>query len=246
VAGCVFAEDEARVLLDTAKTPADLDAMVERRVAGFPLEQVVGWADFCGVRIAVDPGVFAPRRRTELLVREAVALASPGPVVVDLCCGTGAVGAAIDAAVTDARLFAVDTDAAAVACARRNVCGEVLEGDLYDPLPGSLRGHIDLLVANAPYVPTEAFAFLPPEARIHEPRTALDGGEDGLDVQRRIVAEAPRWLAPNGGLLIETSERQAPALADAFAAAGLHPRVATSDELDATVVIGATEEPLER
>src|SRR6266852_1615875 len=86
-AGCVFAEDEAQLLISAARTPADLAAMVDRRAAGLPIEHVVGWAEFCGLRIAVDPGVFVPRRRTEFLVRQAVATARPRAVVVDLCCG---------------------------------------------------------------------------------------------------------------------------------------------------------------
>src|SRR5262249_39906420 len=90
-AGCVFAEDEAAVLISGAATPAELPAMVDRRAAGLLLEQVVGWAGFCGLRIAVDPGVFVLRRRTEFLVCQAIALASPWPVIVDLCCGSGAV-----------------------------------------------------------------------------------------------------------------------------------------------------------
>lgn len=91
-AGCVFAEDEARLLVSEARNPVELAAMVERRVGGLPLEQVFGWAAFCGLRIAVEPGVFVPRPGTELLVREAAALSRPGAVVVDLCCGSGAVG----------------------------------------------------------------------------------------------------------------------------------------------------------
>jgi release factor glutamine methyltransferase len=98
-AGCVFAEDEARLLISAARTPAELDAMVARRTAGLPLEQVLGWAEFCGLRIAVAPGVFVPRRRTEFLVRQAAELARPGAVIVDLCCGAGAIGAALAAAV---------------------------------------------------------------------------------------------------------------------------------------------------
>ena len=91
-AGCVFAEDEARLLMSAAGTPAELDAMVGQRAAGLPLEQVLGWAEFCGLRITVAPGVFVPRRRTEFLVRQAVAIARPGAVIVDLCCGAGAIG----------------------------------------------------------------------------------------------------------------------------------------------------------
>jgi release factor glutamine methyltransferase len=237
-AGCVFAEDEARLLISTARTPDELDAMVDRRVAGLPLEQVLGWAEFCGLRITVTPGVFVPRRRTEFLVRQAAALARPGEVIVDLCCGAGAIAAALAAAVDEAEVHAVDVDPAAVRCARRNVPGHVYQGDLYEPLPVGLRGRVGVLVANVPYVPTEEIRFLPPEARAHEPRAALDGGADGLDVLRRVAAAAHGWLAPGGHLLIETSERQAPAAQAAFTASGLTTRVASSEDLHATVVTG--------
>lgn len=245
-AGCVFAKDEARLLVAAAQTPAGLAAMVDRRVGGMPVEQILGWAEFCGLRIAVEPGVFVPRRRTEFLVQQAADLAPPHPVVLDMCCGSGAVGAALAVALNDAEVHAADIDPAAVRCARRNLAaaaGEVYEGDLYEPLPASLRGRVDILVANAPYVPTAAIALMPPEARDHEARVALDGGADGLDVQRRVAAAAPRWLAPGGRLLIETSERQAPQTAEAFARSGLTPRIASSDELDSTVVIGAKQAP---
>jgi release factor glutamine methyltransferase len=212
--------------------------MVDRRVAGLPLEQVLGWAEFCGLRIAVDPGVFVPRRRTEFLVQRAAALAQPGDVIVDLCCGAGAIGAALAAAVDGAEVHAVDIDPAAVRCARRNVPGHVYEGDLYEPLPGGLRSRIGILVANVPYVPTGEIGLLPPEARAHEPLTALDGGPDGLDVLRRVAAAAPRWLAPGGYLAIETSELQAPRAAAVFARSGLTTRVEHAADLNATVVIG--------
>jgi release factor glutamine methyltransferase len=237
-AGCVFAEEEAALLLAAGTSPAELDALVDRRVAGEPLEQVLGWAEFCGQRFVVEPGVFVPRRRTGLLVREAVALAVPGAVVLDLCCGTGAVGAAVAAAVGDVQLHAADLDPAAVRCARRNLVGSVYEGDLYAALPAALRGRVDVLVANAPYVPTDAIALMPPEARDHEARAALDGGADGLDVQRRVAAGAPDWLAPGGSLLIETSGRQAPETLAAVARAGLTGRVVVDEELAGTVVIG--------
>lgn len=239
-AGCVFAEDEARLLISAARTPADLAAMVDRRAAGLPLEHVLGWAEFCGLRMAVNPGVFVPRRRTEFLVRQAAAVARPGAVVLDLCCGSGAVAAALAAALDHVELHAVDVDPAAVRCARRNVGadGRVYEGDLYEALPATLRGRVDVLVANVPYVPTGELGLLPPEARVHEPRVALDGGADGLEVQRRVIAAAPHWLAPGGHLLVETSERQAPRTVGAFTRSGLTPRVAGSEELNATVVIG--------
>lgn len=240
-AGCVFAEDEARLIVSTARTPAELSAMVDDRSAGLPLEHVLGWAEFCGLRIAVEPGVFVPRRRTEFLVQQAVASApeAPAPVVVDLCCGSGAVGAALAASLPGAELHAADIDPAAVRCARRNVGADhVYEGDLFEPLPRALRGRVDVLAANVPYVPTEEVGLLPPEARDHEPLVALDGGGDGLDILRRVTAEAPLWLAPGGSLLVETSERQAPVAVETFADAGLVPRLAVSEELYSTVVIG--------
>ncbi|MCC3769003.1 putative protein N(5)-glutamine methyltransferase [Streptomyces sp. UNOC14_S4] len=246
-AGCVFAEDEAALLLSAARTPDELAAMTGRRAAGLPLEHVLGWAEFCGLRIAIDPGVFVPRRRTEHLVRRAVALASASrsgsgaaPVVLDLCCGSGAVGAALAAALDGIELHAADIDPAAVRCAHRNLgpAGHVYEGDLYEPLPAALRGRVDILVANTPYVPTDAIGLLPPEARDHEPTVALDGGSDGIDVQRRVAASARQWLAPGGHLLVETSERQAPLTVAAFIAAGLTTEVHTCDDLTATVVTG--------
>jgi release factor glutamine methyltransferase len=240
-AGCVFAEDEARLLVDAAGTPSELAALVDRRVAGEPLEQVLGWVEFFGLRIAVDPGVFVPRRRTEVLVREAASLARPGAVVVDLCCGSGALGVALASVVEGIELHAADLDPSAVACARRNVGtigGQVHAGDLFDALPASLRGRVDVLLANVPYVPSSGIESMPREAREHEPRSALDGGRDGLDVARRVVADAPDWLRPGGSLLFETGSGQAPAAVDVVAGSGLRARVVTEDDRGATVVVG--------
>lgn len=239
-AGCVFAEDEARLLLSTARSADALETMLARRTDGLPLEQVLGWAEFCGLRIAVDPGVFVPRRRTGFLVRRAAELASPGAVVLDLCCGTGALGAALAAAV-DGRteLHAADVDPAAVRCARCNVAaagGRVYRGDLYAALPASLRGRVHLLLANVPYVPTSEIPLLPAEARLHEARVALDGGTDGLDVLRRVAAEAVSWLAPGGHLLFETGEHQVHTAVGIVTDAGLRGEVTVSEELFATVV----------
>ncbi|WP_329280859.1 putative protein N(5)-glutamine methyltransferase [Streptomyces sp. NBC_01451] len=240
-AGCVFAEDEARLILTAARDPEELAAMVARRASGLPLEHVLGWAEFSGLRIAVEAGVFVPRRRTEFLVAEALAQAPDASVVVDLCCGSGAVGAALAAELTGVELHAADIDPVAVRCAHRNVAayaGHAHEGDLFDALPAGLRGRVGILAANVPYVPTEEVGLLPPEARDHEPLVALDGGGDGLDVLRRVAAGAPEWLAPGGCLLVETSERQAPTAVEAFEAVGLVTRLAVSEELYAHVVIG--------
>jgi release factor glutamine methyltransferase len=241
-AGCVFAEDEAALLISAAGSQAELQAMTGRRAEGLPLEQVVGWAEFCGLRITVTPGVFVPRRRSEFLVGQAIARARrPVTVVVDLCCGSGAIGVAVAAALHPAQLHAVDLDLAAVRCAAGNVGaagGQVYQGDLCAPLPPGLRGTVDLMLANAPYVPTSEIALLPAEARLHEPLVTLDGGADGVAIQRRVAAAAPKWLAPAGYLLIETSERQVPLTVAAMTASGLHAQVVSSGELDATVVIG--------
>jgi release factor glutamine methyltransferase len=260
-AGCVFAEEEASRLVEAAPDADRLAAMLQQRVAGLPLEHIVGWAEFCGLRIAVDPGVFIPRRRTELLVRKAARVAAasiaaaqiaaariaaaapagPGLSIVDLCCGSGAVAVAVAALVPGVSLHAADVDPAAVRCARRNLAplgGRVYQGDLYAALPPTLRGRVGVLVANVPYVPSEAVELMPREARLHEPRVALDGGPDGLDQVRRVAAGAGQWLAPGGHVLVEAGEDQAAVAAEVFRAAGLCPSVEGDEELAATVVIG--------
>ncbi len=242
-AGCVFAEDEAALIIGAASSRSELDSMVARRVAGEPLEQILGWAEFAGLRIHVEPGVFVPRRRTTVLVEEAVALLDgiAGPVVVDLCCGTGAVAAAVHAARPDAHVHASDIDPRSVRCARLNLdgFGTVHQGDLVEALPVDLVGRIDVMVVNAPYVPTDEIAMMPPEARDHEPRIALDGGPDGVDIHRRVAEQASRWLRAGGHLLIETSRRQAALTLDAMSEHGFDARVERSDDLDATMAIGS-------
>jgi release factor glutamine methyltransferase len=245
-AGCVFAEDEAELLISAAHDRNELEAMVRRRADGQPLEHVVGFAEFCGLRILVDPGVFVPRRRSEFLVERAAELTPARGIAVDLCCGSGALGLALAATVELDELHGVEIDPVAVRCARRSAAAlargsvRVYQGDLYDALPGSLRGRVDVLLANVPYVPTDQVPLLPAEARDYEAEVALDGGVDGLDVLRRVAAGAPSWLAPGGHLLIEISERQAAAAQAAFASVGLRPLVASSEELGATVAIGAS------
>jgi release factor glutamine methyltransferase len=240
-AGCVFAEDEAEVLLESAGTAAELEALLRRRVAGDPLEYVVGWTWFRGVRVAVDRGVFVPRRRTEWLVHEAASRVPPAGTVVDLGCGAGGIGLALAIAVPGVAVYAVDIEPAAVRCARRNlepVGGQVFEGDLCEPLPATLSGHVDVFVANAPYVPSDAVELMPREARLFEPRRTLDGGADGLDVVRRVAEAAAAWLAPHGCLLVEVSAEQVPATREAFDRYRFTSSVSHDEDLDATVVIG--------
>lgn len=238
-AGCVFAEAEADLLIGAADSPADLERMIAARVAGVPLEYVLGWVEFCGARIAVTPGVFVPRQRTAFLVQQAIALTRPDSVVLDLCCGAGAIGLAVRAARPGIFLCAADIEPAAVACARTNLGSDfVYEGDLYEPLPADLRGRIDVITANVPYVPTADIALMPTEARDHEPRRALDGGSDGLEVMRRVAADAPPWLADQGSLLIEIATHQIATATGIFAGAGLTPGVVVDEDLGATVIVG--------
>lgn len=289
-AGCVFAEEEATILLEQARSQEELVAMLARRIEGQPLEHIVGWAQFHGQRIQVGPGVFVPRRRSEFLVERALAVlfaddlfdgdgdgdgdvaratvggpavSSPPAstseshraVVLDLCCGSGAIGAALAQALEQRRsaghtaysgnlgchLHAADIDPAAVACASENIAdvlGAAYCGDLFAALPESLRGRIDMIVANAPYVPSEAIEFMPAEARIYEPDSALNGGVDGLEMHRRIAEEAPQWLAPGGVLLLESSERQAATTASILASQGFSTSIASNKGLQGTVVTG--------
>ncbi|WP_285105870.1 putative protein N(5)-glutamine methyltransferase [Promicromonospora sp. MEB111] len=278
-AGCVFAEDEARILLEAATAdgttdPVRLESLVAARVDGLPLEHLVGWAELDGRRWLVAPGVFVPRQRSELLIREATARAlsdavvgtpaagaAAGPVlVVDLCCGCGALGGAVAARLLaaghDVELHAADVDPVAVACAHENLealaaesfaaraagtgrlTAHTCSGDLADPLPREVWGRVDVLVANAPYVPTEAIGMMPPEAREHEPHTALDGGDDGLVILRRVIDVAPGLLRPGGHLLVETGETQVSAAVGHLEAAGLKPTVLTDDDLGATALAG--------
>ena len=238
-AGVVFAEEEA-ALLEEAASGSALETLVVRRIAGEPLEPLLGWASFDGLRVLVAPHVFVPRLRTELLAREAAALATPGSVVVDLCCGTGAVGLAIATRVPGIELHAADLDPAAVADARRNLegIGAVHEGDLFAALPASLRGRVDVLAVNAPYVPTGRIAEMPREARDFEPHRALDGGDDGIAFHRRIALEAGDWLAPGGAVLIETGRTQAAWTALLLDGAGFSVSVTTDDDVDGTVAVG--------
>lgn len=215
--------------------------MVERRISGEPIEQIVGWAEFLGIRVSVEEGVFVPRIRSEPLALAALA-ALPGgrPVVVDLCCGAAPIGMALIAS-RPVELYCSDIDPRAAACARKNIAGhgEAYVGDLYETLPDSLRGRVDLIVANAPYVPSADLATLPREAREHEPILALDGGADGTSIQRRIAVEAGDWLRPGGILLTETSATQSEAVSAHFVAAGLEPSIALDESYEVAVISGS-------
>ncbi|MER1996985.1 MAG: putative protein N(5)-glutamine methyltransferase [Arthrobacter sp.] len=241
-AGCIFALEEAQLLLRGAASLPQAEELLLRRIAGEPLEYVLGWAEFLGLRLEVRPGVFIPRRRTEFLASAALECAASwdAPVVLDLCCGSGALSAVFAAALPRAILHAADTAPEAVSTARANLGGkaQVYQGDLFGALPRQLRGRIDVVAANAPYVPTEQLPFLPREARNYEPAAALDGGREGLVLLRRIAAEAPAWLSRGGQLLVECSSTQAPSLVRDFAAAGFDVLIRTDTDTGTAVVCG--------
>lgn len=253
VAGCVYAEEEAALILEQATDRAEVDRLATAREQGLPLEQVLGWAALGGVRVALEPGVFVPRRRTELMVAEAIVRGLAGPanrpvVLLDLCCGSGAVSAAVvhglAAAGRGAEVTATDVDPVAVRCAATNLpTARVLVSDLFAAVPDDLRWRVDVLTANVPYVPTDALALMPREAREHEPVRTLDGGPDGLAVLRRVAAAAPGWLAPGGTVLVETSERQRAEALAVLADAGLEAASRADDDLGAVVVLGTRRGP---
>jgi len=249
--GSVFAEDEADVLRAAAAAGSgDLATLIARRVAGEPVQHIVGWADFAGHRVRVAPGVFVPRPRTEHLVDVAIGLGrarSSGAdpvVVVDLCCGSGAIGLSVARALRRTgrvRLVAADLDPDAVACAASNLRhadDEVVQGDLLAALPTDLVGRVDLLLANVPYVPTAVLRLLPSDVRGHERRLAHDGGRDGLDVLRRVASTARRWLRSDGFALFEVAEPQVDAATSACEARGLVGGAVVDDpEGESTVLV---------
>lgn len=239
-AGSVFAEDEATLLLDAGDGDAGrLRSLVRRRLSGEPLEYVLGWAAFDGHRVRVVPGVFVPRVRTTVVVEQAAERLRRYDRVVDLCCGAGAVSVALLGRVGALDLVASDLDPDAVAVAAENIGdrGIVVQGDLFAPLPDRFRGVVDVIAVNAPYVPTSAIATMPAEARDHEHRIALDGGDDGLDVHRRIAEGAGEWLRPGGSVVIEVSDAQAAVSSAAFVAAGFRVSVESDDDVDGTCIV---------
>lgn len=238
--GSVFAEDEAELLL-AQLTGDELEAAVLDRMAGEPLEHILGWAEFAGVRIQVAAGVFVPRRRSEVLLQQSLAHLPRHGLLVELCCGAAPVATAIAGARADATVFASDNDPAAVACARLNLDplgGRAERGDMAEAVPEAYVGRVDVLVANAPYVPTDEIGLMPSEARLHEPTEALDGGPDGTTLQDRVAAAARPLLSPTGVVIIETSRRQADTTASRMLWRGFVPEVVLDDEVDGTCVVG--------
>ena len=218
-AGCVAADDEAAELVAAARDPDALRRMVDRRRTGEPLPWITGTTQFCGLEVAVDPGVYVPRWQSEPLARRAAGLLPDAGTAVDLCTGSGAVALVLQAAHPGARVIGTELDPVAAACARRN--GVVVHGgSLDDPLPTDLAGSVDVLVGVLPYVPDDALHLLPRDVLAFEPRRALDGGAHGLALVSAAVARSPRWVRPGGWLLLELGGDQATAVTDLLEDAG--------------------------
>jgi release factor glutamine methyltransferase len=213
-AGFVAAAEEAGELLARAGGDQELlDALVARRLTGEPLAWITGSVCFCGLEIAVDPGVYVPRWQTEALSLRAVERLPANGVAVDVCTGAGAIAKTLMARRPQARVLATDLDERAVACARRNGV-EAHRGDLLAPLPRALEGRVDMVVGVVPYVPTGDLRLLHRDALTFESTLSYDGGEDGTALLRRVVADSTRFLRHGGALLLELGGHQADPLAD--------------------------------
>ncbi|MFN2608908.1 MAG: class I SAM-dependent methyltransferase [Acidimicrobiales bacterium] len=216
-AGCIAARAEAAELVAAAPDQATLGAWVARRQDGEPLPWITGTVRFCGRALRIGAGVYVPRAQTEELARRAAALLPARGRALDLCTGVGAVASHLKAQAPAAALVGTDLDPRATVWARRNGVPAVT-ADLAEPLH---RGEgFDVVTAVAPYVPTPSIRLLPADVQRHEPRLALDGGPDGLDLVRRVVATAANLLRPGGWLLVEVGGDQDRALAPTLAAAG--------------------------
>lgn len=218
-AGCVAADEEAEEMVGRAADRSVLEAWVERRRQGEPLAWIVGAVTFCGLDVAIGAGVYVPRTQSEELARRAGRLLPAGGRAADLCCGSGAVARYLLSAVRGAEVVGADIDPRAAGWARRNGVPAVA-----CDLGAALQpGAFDVVTVVAPYVPTGSIRFLPADVQRFEPRRALDGGPDGLDVLRRVVATAARLLRPHGWLVAEVGGEQDRELVPTLEQAGFGP-----------------------
>lgn len=215
------------VLLDAVDPAAEAayDALVARRASREPLQHLTGTAAFRHVELAVGPGVFCPRPETELLAGWALEQLpddGAGCTVVDLCTGSGAIAAALADEAPGATVHAVELDPDAHAWAARNLAGTRVDlrlGDMADAF-GDLDGAVDVVVANPPYVPLEAWDGVAPEARDHDPALALWSGQDGLDAMRVLEGVAARLLRPGGVVGAEHADVQGASAVEVFGRTG--------------------------
>ena len=219
-AGCVAAEEEAAELLEAAAgDAARLRGLVDRRCEGVPIAWLTGWVRFCGERVVVNEGVYVPRWQTEPLALEAAARLPAHGLAVDLCTGAGAIAVVLRRRRPSARVVTTEIDPLTASCARQNGV-EVFVGDMTAPLPAQLRGHVDVVTAVVPYVPTGELRLLPRDVAAHEPSRALDGGADGAELLRRAVIESAPLLRPGGSLLLELGGDEADLLGPTLAEHG--------------------------
>ncbi|KJS68497.1 MAG: SAM-dependent methyltransferase [Peptococcaceae bacterium BICA1-7] len=207
---------------------AHLLPLVERRAGGEPLAYIIGSKEFMGLEFAVSPAVLIPRPETEMMVEKAVELLKgvsipvrAGQVIADVGTGSGAVAVSIAVLFQGVRVYAVDISGKALEVSRQNAAThgvgdrvQFLEGNLLDPLAEiiGVEGRLDLVTANLPYIPSADIPFLMADVREHEPRLALDGGEDGLEQYRRLVPRAGELLSDGGYLLMEIAPGQGKAM----------------------------------
>lgn len=220
-----------RLTLEPALDDAQLAAFEEalrRRIGGEPVQHITGRAYFRHIEVAVGPGVFIPRPETEVMtgwaidrLRELLARGVDAPRVVELCAGSGAISLAIRDEVPQAVITAVELSPEACAWARRNLAGacvELHEGDFADPL--GIEGEVDLVIANPPYIPFEAWESVPAQVRDYDPELALFSGLDGLDVMRGLTTRAAELLRPDGLVCVEHAEANAKQTVALFARHG--------------------------
>jgi len=216
-------------------------ALVVRRGRREPLQHILGTQEFCGLDFEVNQDVLIPRHDTETLVDEALARMPGARSVLDIGTGSGCIAVVLAARLPGASVTAVDISAPALTVARRNaarngVAVEFLQGSLLEPLSGR---QFDLVVSNPPYIPSSEIETLQPEVRDFDPRGALDGGLDGLEIYRRLIPSAVSALASGGWLLLEVGAGQAPAVSGLFAAtAGYGPPVTACDPAGIVRVVG--------
>lgn len=206
-AGCVAADDEAEELIQKAVGDGELERMLARRLTGEPIAWITGSTSFCGLHVAIEPGVYVPRWQSEPLARMAARLLPPQGLGVDLCTGAGAIAMVMQSEHPDARIVATEIDPLAASCARLNGL-VVYEGNLDGPLPAELESSVDVITGVLPYVPSDAMHFLPRDVQRFEPPRALDGGVGGVELISAVVRTSPRWIKSGGWLLLEVGGDQ--------------------------------------
>jgi release factor glutamine methyltransferase len=226
--------------------------LVRRRAAGEPLQQILGETEFYSRVFKMEPGVFIPRPETERLVEEAVALLTPpdhrllAPVAVEIGCGTGIIGVSLALEIPRLAIYATDINQAAIQLTKQNAHTlgaeprvHLFKGNRFDPLPTHLKGQVDLVVSNPPYIRAGDIPGLQAEVAEHDPIEALDGGEDGLVFYRALASTVGAWLRPGGHVAVEIGDDQGQDVEDIFAASQMRDIRVIRDYADRDRVVTA-------